>query len=106
MTEDRTCGKPSARYPELKLKCCIAYTPKRLRGFDVLGIPVRGAEVPHKHMDLIALSDGTLLCYKWAYRGNGESWAMMRKFGGMKSCAQAEWEKALAEIGRRPRSEK
>ena len=106
MTEDRTCGKPSARYPELKLKCCIAYTPKRMRGSFVPGFKVSGAEVPHKHMDLIALNDGTLLCYKWAYRGNRESWAMMRKYGGMKSCTQEEWEKALAEIGRRPRSEK
>ena len=106
MTEDKTCGKPSVRYPELNLKCCIAYLPKDMRGHDVLGIPISGAEKPHKHMDLVALNDGTFLCYRWAYRGNGESWAWMLKGRGpMESCTQAEWEKALAEIGRRPKKE-
>lgn len=102
MAEDKTCGKPSTRYSELGLKCCIAYVPKSLRGLDVLGIPVNGAEKPHKHMDLIALKDGTLLCYRWAYRGNGESWAWMPKGrGSMKSCTREDWEKALREIGRK-----
>jgi hypothetical protein len=106
MAEDKTCGKQSVRYPELNLKCCIAYTPKRMRGSFVPGFKVTGAESPHKHMDLIVLNDGTLLNYRWAYRGNGESWAWMPQGrGAMKACSQEDWEKALREIGRRAKKE-
>jgi hypothetical protein len=102
--EKGTCGKPSTRYPELDLKCCVAYLPKEMRGQDVLGIPIRGAESPHRHFDLIVLNDGTLLSYGW--RGKKESWGWMPKGrGAMVHCTQEEWEKALSEVGRRPKKE-
>ena len=103
--KDKVCGKEPQKYG---LKCCVAYVPEGLRGHDVLGIPIVGAEDKHhRHLGIMALIDGTLLSYCWGGRSKKETWAMMPKGrGSMEGCTRAEWEKALAEIGRRPRSEK
>jgi hypothetical protein len=58
--------------------------------------------LPHKHMAILVLNDGTLLSYHWAWRGNGESWGIMAKGrGSVEYCTQEEYERTLREIGRK-----
>ena len=96
--KDKHCGKRSPKHPELE--CCIAYTPESLRGFNILGIGISGAENPHWHQDYIGLKDGTLLRYAW--KGRGERWGMLPKNGySMIPITKEEFENLLIRVGRR-----